>query len=202
MPRRLSVLIAVGLAFAACDRPPVVAIPHELPPVGQLERTYWPLADFSLTERSGQTVTLADFKGKVWIADFFYSTCPGPCPMLSSRLSAMQRTIGPDDRIRLVSISTDPERDTPEVLRQYAAKFHATDRWLFLTGTKESIRSLAFDNFKLPFSEQPGAVEPIIHSTRLILIDQTGTIRGLYDGIGKGDADQLARDVRTLLSRP
>ncbi len=195
--RRLAALLATALAFTACRRD--AAVVAESAPVDQLQLTYWPLADFALTERSGQPVTLADLKGKVWVADFFYSACPGPCPMLSSRLSALQKAVGDDDRIRLVSISTDPEKDTPEVLRKYADKFGANSRWLFLTGSKDAIRSLAFDNIKLPFSEQPGSAEPIIHSTRLILVDQAGTLRGLYDGLDAGDPALIVRDLRRLL---
>ncbi len=197
MLRRLAALLLAILACVACNRDPVVML--DSTPPDQLARTFWPLADFSLTERSGQVVTLGDLKGKVWVADFFYSTCPGPCPMLSSRLSELQKALGGDDRVRLVSISTDPEKDTPEVLRQYAAKFGATERWLFLTGPKAAIKSLAFDNFKLPFSEQPGTAEPIIHSTRLILIDSMGNIRGLYEGTEAGNSESLIRDIRRLV---
>ncbi len=198
---RLAALLAAAVAFgilAGCDRQ--VAIVQQTPPADQLALNYWPLADFTLTERTGQPITLADLKGKVWVADFFYSACPGPCPMLSSRLSDLQKALGDDDRIRLVSISTDPEKDTPEILRQYAEKFQATERWLFLTGSKAAIKSVAFDNFKLPFEVQPpGSPEPVIHSTRLILIDQTGTVRGLYEGIGDTDPAHLIRDIRRLV---
>ena len=198
---QLAALLGAALLVAACDRDAAIVL--QPPTVDQLQQSYWPLAEFSLTERSGQSVALADLKGKVWVADFFYSACPGPCPMLSSRLSELQKVLGNDDRIRFVSISTDPGRDTPEVLRQYAAKLQATDRWLFLTGSQEAIRSLAFENFKLPFSEDPGAPEPIIHSTRLILIDQTGKIRGLYDGLGAAEPVHLIRDIRRLVdSKP
>ena len=136
---------------------------------------YWSVPDFALTERSGQTVKLADFAGKVWVADFFYTTCPGPCPMLSSRLSDVQKELRTEPDLRLISISTDPEKDTPDVLKLYAEKFQATDRWLFLTGPKAVIYSLARDGFKLPIAEPASPGGQIIHSTRLILIDKTGT---------------------------
>ncbi len=197
--RSLAAVAVVSLFAAACDRrAPVETLALSVPP-DQLQQQFWPLPDFSLTERSGQTVTLADLKGKVWVADFFYSTCPGPCPMLSSRLSELQKSLGSDDRVRLVSISTDPEKDTPELLRQYAERFQAVDRWLFLTGSKAAIHGLAHDGFKLPIAENPGAPEPIIHSTRLILVDQTGAIRGLYDGLAADAAERVARDIRRLL---
>lgn len=200
--RWLAGAVAISLVFAACDRGPAFEM---LTPPGQpdqLSQTYWKLADFALTERSGRTVSLADLGGKVWVADFFYSTCPGPCPMLTSRLGELQNHFGGDERIRLVSISSDPAKDTPDVLGQYAQRFHAGEHWLFLTGTKAAIHSLARDGFKLPIAEEPGAAEPIIHSTRLILIDQTGAIRGLYESADASSTAQLVRDVRRLLDAP
>lgn len=196
--RSVAVLFGLLFGLAACNRQPVEVFSPASPP-DQLQLTYWPVTDFALTERSERTVTLADLKGKVWVADLFYSTCPGPCPLLSSRLSEVQKAIGDDDRVRLVSISIDPEKDTPAVLRQYAERFEAGERWLFLTGTKTAIRELALKGFKLPFAETPGAAEPIIHSTRLILIDQAGTIRGVYEGAGEEKPGQLVRDLRRLL---
>lgn len=196
--RSLAGFLGLLLCAGACKRPPVEVFSTG-PAPEQLQQTYWPVTDFALTERSERTVTLSDLKGKVWVADFFYSTCPGPCPMLSSRLSDLQREIGADDRVRLVSISTDPEKDTPAVLRQYAQRFQAGERWLFLTGSKAAIRELALTGFKLPFAENPGAPEPIIHSTRLILVDQAGMIRGLYEGAGSETPAPLLRDLRRLL---
>jgi protein SCO1/2 len=158
----------------------------------------WPLPPFSLTERSGKPVSLSDLKGKVWVADFFYASCPGPCPMVSSRLSALQKAIGDDPNVRLVSISTDPDNDTPAVLQTYAQRFGASDRWLFLTGKKEEIYSLANLGFKLALVEDRTAKEPITHSTRLVLVDRVGTVRGFYDGIGEDGSQRLLEDLHRL----
>ena len=168
------------------------ATPTELP-------KHWPVPDFALTERGGQTVKLADFAGKVWVADFFYTTCPGPCPMMSSRLSDVQKELGAEPGLRLVSISIDPEKDTPDVLKLYAEKFQATGRWLFLTGAKADIYSLARDGFKLPIAEPASPGGQIIHSTRLILIDQAGSVRGFYEATGETGVRDLVRDIRKLL---
>jgi protein SCO1/2 len=192
-----AVVAGALLNCTGCDRRPVVEVLS--PPPDPLAQTFWTLPDFTLTERSGKPVTLGDLKGKVWIGDFFYTTCPGPCPMLSSRLAALQKQFGADDRVRLVSISSDPEKDTPKVLGQYAAKFQAGERWLFLTGSKAAIQELAQKGFKLPIAEDRGAADPIIHSTRLILVDQTGAIRGLYEGVGADGTERIVRDVRRLL---
>jgi protein SCO1/2 len=192
-------VLAAALLLAGCERKEAFEI-LSTPPADTLAQTFWSVPDFALTERGGETVTLADLKGKVWMADFFYTTCPGPCPMLSSRLSDIHRQIGGDDRVRLVSISTDPEKDTPEVLKLYAEKFKASDRWLFLTGKKSAIYDLATKGFKLPIAEdRTNAKEPITHSTRLILVDQSGAIRGLYEGVGAEGPERIVRDVRRLL---
>jgi protein SCO1/2 len=102
-------------------------------------------------------------------------------------------------QVRLVSISADPEKDTPEVLRQYAAKFGAGENWLFLTGDKATIHELANKGFKLGVSEDGTAAEPITHSTKLVLIDQAGMIRGFYEGIGEDVSARLVADIERLL---
>jgi protein SCO1/2 len=191
----LAVFLALG---AACGRKPVVQILDV--PADTLAQSYWQVPPFALTERNGRTITRDDLAGKVWVVDFFYTTCPGPCPMLSSRLSEIQKEIGGDDRVRLVSISTDPEKDTPEILQLYAKRFEASERWLFLTGNKEQIYQLGRQGFKVPIVEDRTAADPITHSTRLILVDQSGAIRGFHDGIGPDGSKQLVRDIRRLLA--
>lgn len=170
--------------------------PPAIPPVLQ---KYWAAPDFTLTERSGQTLKLADLVGKIWVADFFYTTCPGPCPMLSSRLSDVQKELGSEPDLRLVSISIDPEKDTPDVLKLYAERFKASDRWLFLTGEKAVIYDLVRDGFKLPLADAVSPGEQITHSTRLILIDRTGTVRGFYEATDETGVRDLIRDIRKLL---
>ena len=124
------VVCALGIAFgwSGCRKP---SEPFEMlstPPPQTLQR-HWPVPEFTLTERNGKTLTLADLRGKVWVADFFYTTCPGPCPMMTSRLSEIHQATRSFDDVRLVSISIDPVKDTPAVLQQYAAKFHADSNW-------------------------------------------------------------------------
>lgn len=198
-----ALLIAVAVGNAGCKRTPDAPFEVLSAPKGAAVRELeplWAIPDFKLIERSEQPVSLADLKGKVWIADFFYTTCPGPCPMMTSRLSDLQKQLGDEADLRLVSISTDPTKDTPEVLKQYAEKFGATERWLFLTGDKEQIFRLANDGFKLSLVEDPSAAEPITHSTKLVLIDRSGTVRGFYEGIGDEDTTRIVSDVRRLLN--
>lgn len=162
-------------------------------------KSYWNIPDFSLTERSGEAVSLADLKGKVWVADLFYSTCPSTCPMISSRLTEIQKAVASEPDVRLVSISTDPEKDTPEALKEYAAKFEATDKWLFLTGDKEAVYALANKGLKLSAvpNTEPGAEEPVTHSTKLALVDRHGMVRGFYEG--SADTAPLVKDIHRLL---
>jgi protein SCO1 len=146
------------------------------------------LPDFSLTERSGRTVTPADLRGKVCIYDFIFTRCPGACPAMTSRLAELQIQLSKEPSwgdIRFVSLSVDPDHDTPAVLREYARLAHADDtHWLMLTGPRQAIWSLMKDGFKLPVAPNTAdAVTPILHSQKFVLVDRTGRVRGYYDAL-------------------
>jgi protein SCO1 len=156
--------------------------------------------DFDLVERGGSHVSLESLKGKVWVADFVFTHCAGPCPLISSKMARLQEAVRDLDGVRLVSFTVDPERDTPEVLAEYAKHYRAdAERWLFLTGPKEPIYRLVGDGFHLAVEESGGA-GLVTHSTRLVLVDQQGRIRGYYDGAEPGTAEALLPDIRALLA--
>lgn len=160
---------------------------------------------FMLTERSGQPFDSASLRGKVWVADFFFTTCPGTCLLLSHRLKEIQAAEKSGD-VRFVSITTDPANDTPEALRKYADSLGADARWFFLTGPRTAIFELSIAGFKLALADATGvdAKEKYIHSTKLVLVDRHGWIRGYYDGVG-GRADEKERllaDIQRLLHEP
>ncbi len=169
--------------------------------------------DFAFTERSGRQVSLADLKGKVWVAQFFYTHCTDICPLTVPQMGILQLKYLNDPKfrsaVRFVSITVDPERDTPEVLTQYAEHFSADPNlWLFLTGDKRATIRLAQRGFKLPFGEaanppevvkKTGEGKELFHSTRLILIDRKAQIRGYYSGIDAEAMVRLQRDLKTLL---
>ena len=162
-----------------------------------------PLPDFSLLERSGKRVTLADLRGKIWIADFIYTQCTDTCSWQTADMATLQERWANENDLRLVSISLDPEHDTPSILTRFAARFHAnSQRWLFLTGNKKQIASLVEDGFALPASAvagRPGTAPTIIHSPRFILIDRDGQIRGSYDSRDRQSMQRLNTDVTNLL---
>lgn len=160
---------------------------------------YDSVPDFKLTERSGKAVTLSDLRGKIWIASFFYAICPGPCPVINGQLSALQGELLKGDDIRFVSISTEPETDTPEVLRTYAERFHASpDKWLFLTGDKEQIFKLSNQGFRLVAADQNDPQQPVVHSTKLALVDKSGRIRGYYDGTDETGIAEIKEALKAL----
>ncbi len=155
---------------------------------------------FTLVSEQGKTVTRADYAGKVWIADFIFTRCGGSCPILSARMAALAERTAGEQRIRFVSFGVDPEHDTVEVLAEYARKLGADPaRWTFLHGDRPVIRALIKDGFKLAIEDGvPDSVEPILHSTRFVLVDGEGTIRGYYDGMEQPPVDQLEKDARAL----
>ncbi len=184
---RTALLLAIALLLVGCSRP------EPLP-------RYWTIPQFTLTDRAGQPFDSASLKGKVWVADFFFTSCPGSCPILSAKVSAIHQEFAGEDRVHFVSITTDPGNDTPAVLQEYAARFKADARWTFLTGDKTAIWQLSRDGFKLAVADAPGEKEVIAHSTRLVLIDKNGQTRGFYDGMGDERPDKIKEDIRRLLA--
>ncbi len=151
---------------------------------------------FQLIDQNGAPFGSQQLLGKIWIADFVYSTCPGPCPMISSRMGELQKPLRDSD-VKLVSFSVDPQHDTPEVLRDYAAKLNAEPgRWHFLTGDKGTIYRLSRDGFKL--AAGAGEAAGPIHSTRMVLVDRSGVIRGYYDATDADAVTRLLADVTHL----
>ena len=162
-------------------------------------RSYGTVPNFRLTNQNNQPFGSTQLAGKIWIADFIFTSCPGPCPMVSSRMGELQRPLEKTD-VHLVSFSVDPEKDTPEVLRGYAEKLHAQpQRWDFLTGPKAAIYDLSKNGFKLGVSDGSEEVGVPVHSTRMVLVDRHGKIRGYYDALEPDAVTKLLADTSHLL---
>jgi protein SCO1/2 len=167
-------------------------------------RSFGTVPKFSLIERSGRRFQLADLRGKIWIANFFYTTCTDTCPLQSAALAKLQSDVTDWTDVKLVSISVDPEHDSPPVLSQYAERYRAEpDRWFLLTGDKEAIYRLAREGFRLSVASASESGEPdgntFIHSPRFVLVDREGRIRGYYDSLDPEAIRRLHRDLRTVL---
>jgi protein SCO1/2 len=160
--------------------------------------SYGPAPNFDLVNQDAQPFGSNQLAGKIWIADFIFTSCPGPCPIISTRMSELQRPLEKSD-VHLVSFSVDPEKDTPPVLRTYADKLRKEPfRWDFLTGPVGAIASISRDGFKLGISEGEPETGPV-HSTRFVLVDRHGTIRGYYDALAPDGVTKLLADTNHLL---
>ncbi|MEI8133822.1 MAG: SCO family protein [bacterium] len=158
--------------------------------------------NFTLTKQDRTTLSLADLKGKIWVADLIFTNCEGTCPMLTQAMANLQQSlIKNKSGVQLVSFSVDPNTDTPEVLSDYAKHFHANlSSWSFLTGSVAGVYTLAKDGFKLTLdSANADTKEPIVHSERLVLIDKQGVIRGYYDGTADDVQTKVLTDIGDLM---
>ncbi len=149
---------------------------------------YVTMTDFVLTNQDGKKVTLADLRGQVWIADAIFTRCPGQCLTMSEHMKEIQAGLPSGLPIRLVSFTTDPAYDQPDVLKKYAGRYDARDGcWLFLTGDKTTIHNAEMDGLKLSVvdksaGDQTSPNDLFIHSEKFVLLDKAGRIRGWYDG--------------------
>lgn len=185
----LAVIAAGVLVASRLRQRPVEQEAPVLEPLGTVP-------DFALTNQNGQAVTLDTLRGKPWIADFIFTRCGGPCPIMTAKMAGLQEKLPKE--IKLVSFSVDPEFDRPEVLKAYAGKFKADEsRWHFLTGTKDAIFAQARGMLlvAIPANE----ANPIIHDERFLLIDAAGQIRGAYHSSDAGEMQQLETDAQELL---
>jgi protein SCO1/2 len=179
------------LFTAACHQGPT-----PLPHLGKL-------TDFSLpmvTSQEQRVLKTQDLLGRVWIANFIFTHCSGPCPRLSRQMEKLQTELPP--AIGLLTFSIDPERDTPDVLTTYAQRYNADPlRWFFVTGKKADLYALYENGFKVVAAEDKALPleERFVHSTMVVLLDQNGAIRGYYDGEQQDALFRLKRDATGLL---
>ncbi len=176
-------LYARQLANPPADLPVIAVLPH-----------------FELVERDGSTVGLRDLAGGPWIADFVFTRCTMVCPLLTGKMKELRSRLPAGSRARSVSISVDPEYDTPEVLTRYAqGQGIVGSHWLFLTGEVVRVRGLIREGFLLPVEETPeNTAMPVLHSSRFALVDGAGQVRGLYEVLEAADFERLLGDLAAL----
>ena len=189
------------LALAACggkdDEQAITVHGQGEPPSGKDLPVVVQVPEFRFTERSGEQMGPKELLGKVWVADFIFTNCPGPCPLMTAQMRRIQERFKSSDDLRLVSITVDPERDTLPVLKEYARKYQADpEKWFFLRGPLKEAHELAFKGFK-----QGSKADPLNdHSIRFALVDRLGRIRNYYDGTDEKSMQRLFSDLEALLS--
>ena len=172
------------------------------------------VAPFTLTSQTSQPVTLADFTNHVWLADIIFTRCAGPCPRLTQQLRQVQDLLPKDSGAKLVTLTTDPEFDTPAVLKKYGEHFGADfNRWTFLTGTKSEIAAVAANSLKLSaqpvkLEEQKDSADLFIHTTIFVIVDKHAQLRGFFE-TGGDSVDwtnavlpKILQSVRQLENEP
>lgn len=213
-------MVLAGMAVIA-RRDLSSAAPTDLEHLGH----YGDVPFFALTERSGRPVSRDDLHGSVWVLDFVYTECTETCPTQSLAFAQLQREFAAEAGFRLVSITVDPVHDTPAVLRGYAERYGARERWLFLTGDKWTIYCLARDGFRLSVTD-PRSTEPVecgvisrlapsaawashgsqglvMHSARVVLVDRRSQIRAYHLATEPDSLARLRANIRRLLrARP
>jgi protein SCO1/2 len=180
---REAVLCASALILtASCSKPPGLPVLGEVPP-------------FTLVAENGEPFDSRALDGRVWVADFFFTTCTGPCPMMSANMRRLQDlTASEFPEVRFVSFTVDPARDTPPVLADYARRYKRDPRrWFFLTGDRAALHEVGFNGFKLQSID--GSTN---HSTRFVLLDRQRRIRAYYVTGEDGFLDKIVSGIRRL----
>lgn len=181
----------------------VGAVLHYAPPtmISKAPPSIKSVGGFALIDQNGDVVTADELAGRIWVADFIFTRCTSSCPLMTEAMKKLRAGWPAGIPVRFVSVSVDPEYDRPPVLRAYMTRHRIKgDDWLFLTGEKDAIDRIARETFLLPVEENPpaDANQPVLHSTRFVLVDPANTIRGYYDGLEKGAVERLIEDARDI----
>lgn len=177
------VFVMLGLAYLMSFA--VAEKTHVLPPLGNI-------VDFTLTNQDGRTVNLSDLTNHVWVADIIFTRCAGPCPRMTRQMKSVQDRLSPADKARLVTLTTDPDFDSPAILKKYGAQYGADlNRWTFLTGRKSEIGMLAANSLKLSATpikpeDQKDSADLFIHTTVFVVVDKHARLRGVFETGGEG----------------
>lgn len=159
---------------------------------------------FSFIRQDGKTITDKDVAGKTYIAEYFFTTCKGICPKMNKNMQKVYLQLKNEKDFFILSHTVDPETDSVPVLKRYADSIGASiSNWWFLTGTKENLYKSARESYLLddPQNSSKNISEQFIHTQFFALVDKSGQVRGIYDGLKKDEVDQLVSDTKMLLSK-
>jgi protein SCO1/2 len=171
------------------------------PPLAVLGR----VTGFELTNQFGRPFSTRDLSNQVWLADIIFTRCPGPCALMTRNLATLQSRLDPAWPVRIVSLTADPEFDTPAVLENYGRKFDADfRRWDFVTGARSNLNAVAMRQLLLAVGEKDPAerenpADIFLHSTKWVVVDGAGRLRAVHEGTDAGSVEAARRDVRRLL---
>lgn len=194
-------LAAALIVLAGCrpDSPKLLLPVYGEKKVSGSDTLYHTIADFSLTNQYGETVTGKTIKNKIVAANFFFATCQSICPAMSTHLKDVQQAFAADDSVLILSHSVNPLHDTVAVLNAYGVTYGAIkNKWHLLTGDKKQIYELAKSSYLVNALEDDGSPEGFLHSELILLIDTKGRMRGMYDGTDKAQVKKLIEDIRLL----
>ena len=162
-------------------------------------RDFHKIPDFNLKNQNGENITQKTFKNKIYVTDFFFTTCPGICPMMTKNMTMVQEEFKNDDQVLMLSHSVTPTKDSVLQLKKYALEKNIGKNWHLVTGDKKEIYDLGRKSY---FVEEnlgtPKGIDDFLHTENFILIDKNKHIRGIYNGLNKNSVKQLIADIKTL----
>ncbi len=207
IPFLIRVLFPALIALHACTD-----TPEKLPILGEREWTektvdgetvtdtiYHTIPPFAFVSQYGDTVNENTLNGKIYVSDFFFTSCPTICPVMKKNMIKVHKAINGRNDVAILSHTIDPRHDTPEVLKRYADDLGVTgDQWLFVTGSKEKIYEIGQGSYMVTANEDSAAAGGFIHSGAFILVDKEKRVRGMYDGTEEKSVEKLIRDISVL----
>ena len=207
--KKLILPLLALLAFTACNQKNATKLPiyGDRQPITKTidgkqvtDTVYATIPPFSFMDQERKTITQQSLNGKIYVADFFFTSCPSICPTMQRNMLTVFKAYEGKPDFKLVSFTIDPRHDTIPVLKTYAEKLGAkADQWYFLLGKKEEVYQLAEKNYLVSVAEDGRAPGGYVHQGWLVLVDKKGRVRGAYDGTDKKQVQQLIADVKVLM---
>ena len=179
---------------------PAMVTPELVDESIQYVKKYHTIAPFSMTNHNGETTTAEDYDNAIYVADFFFTTCPSICPIMTKNMYALQQKLSPYHDVKLLSFSVTPEIDSVAQLKRYALENKVNDsRWNLATGNKKEIYQLARKSYLVVKEDGDGGPHDMIHTENFVLVDKQKRIRGYYDGTQATAMDDILRDIVILI---